>query len=92
MTPLRVDLVPEMQLQRCADHKMIDSNQNLRKRYARQIVQWIAEEATALDDAVALLDGFCRALGDAGLPLWRMSAIVPAIDPSVRGFQLRLAE
>ncbi len=86
MTPLRVDLVPEMQLQRCANHKMIDSNQNLRKRYARQIVQWIAEKATALDDAVALLDGFCRALGDAGLPLWRMSAIVPAIDPSVRGF------
>jgi adenylate cyclase len=25
-------------------------------------------------------------LGDAGLPLWRMSVIVPAIDPSVRGF------
>jgi len=31
--PLRVDAVPEMQLQRRADQKMIDSNQNLRKRY-----------------------------------------------------------
>jgi adenylate cyclase len=54
--------------------------------YARKIVQWIAEQATVLDDVVTLLDGFCRALSDGGLPLWRMSAVVPAIDPSVRGF------
>jgi len=54
--------------------------------YVRQLAQWIAEQATVLDDVVALLDGFCRALSDAGLPLWRMSAVVPAIDPSVRGF------
>ncbi len=61
-------------------------NQNLKKPCTRQIVRWITEQATALDDGVALLDGFCRALVDAGLPLWRMSVVVPAIDPSVRGF------
>src|SRR5258708_16710580 len=65
---------------------MIFGNQNLKARGTRQIVHWIAEKATALDDVVALLDGFCKALGDAGLPLWRMSAVVPAMDPSVRGF------
>jgi hypothetical protein len=67
---------------------MIDGNRNPKGGYARQIVQSIVEKATALDDGVALLDGFCRALGDAGLPLWRMSLIVSAIDPSVRGFSI----
>jgi len=42
---------------------MIDSNQNLRKRYARQIVQWILTKATALMTLSRLLDGFCRAVG-----------------------------
>jgi adenylate cyclase len=60
--------------------------QNAKAPYARQIARWIAEQATALDDGVALLDGFCRALRDGGLPLWRMNVVVPAIDPSVRGF------
>lgn len=53
---------------------------------ARRIVRWIVSEATALDDGAALLDGFCNALVDGGLPLWRMSVIMPAIDPSVRAF------
>jgi adenylate cyclase len=66
---------------------MIAGNQNLKKPCTRQIVRWITEQATALDDGVALLDGFCGALVDAGLPLWRMSVVVPAIDPSVRGFR-----
>lgn len=52
----------------------------------RRINQWIAEQATAHDDSVALLDGFCSALVDRGLPLWRVSVNVPAIDPSLRGF------
>jgi adenylate cyclase len=52
----------------------------------RRINRWIAEQATAGDDGVALLDGFCNALVDRGLPLWRVSVNVPAIDPSLRGF------
>jgi len=59
----------------------------LKKRAcARQLTQWIAEKATALDDPVGLLDGLCRALCERGAPLWRMSVLVPAIDPSARGF------
>lgn len=73
---------------RSADHDMIDGHQDLKRRAARQIIQWVVEQATALDDGGALLDGFCKALGDAGLPLWRMSVIVSAIDPSVRGFSV----
>jgi len=88
MMPSRIGLASsfDTQLRRSADHDMIDGHQNLKQPGARQIVQWIVEQATALDDGVALLDGFCRALGDRGLPLWRMSVVVPAIDPSVRGF------
>ena len=29
--------------------------------------------------------GFCKALRDQGLPLWRMSVVTNALDPSVRG-------
>jgi adenylate cyclase len=65
---------------------MSTSNDNPRATDARRIVQWIAREATATDDCVALLDGFCGALVDAGLPLWRMSVTMNAIDPSMRGF------
>jgi len=92
--PDRFDLAPslapsfDMQFQRSADHDVIDGHQGLKQRRARQIVQWIIEQATALDDGLALLNGFCRALGDAGLPLWRMSVVTPAIDPSVRGFSV----
>jgi adenylate cyclase len=66
--------------------RRIDENRDARELHSLQIVRWIAEKATALDDGVALLDGFCRKLRDGGLPLWRMSVVVPAIDPSVRGF------
>jgi adenylate cyclase len=65
---------------------MMARNPGRKKPCARQIVQWITEQATALDDGVALLNGFCKALSDQGLPLWRMSVLTPAIDPSVRGF------
>jgi len=34
----------------------------------RRINQWIAEQETARDDGVALLDGFCNTLVDRGLP------------------------
>jgi len=53
---------------------------------ARRIIRWIAEQATGRDDGIALLDGFCRALVDLGLPLWRMNVMTPALDPSVRAF------
>jgi adenylate cyclase len=65
---------------------MIASNDSPKAPDARRIVQWIAKEATAVDDGVALLDGFCRALVEGGLPLWRMSVIMRAIDPCARGF------
>jgi len=86
MTPLRVDRIAEMQFQRRPDHRMMAGNPGRKKHCARQIIQWITEQATALDDGVALLNGFCKALSDRGLPLWRMSVLTPAIDPSVRGF------
>ncbi len=90
MMPARIGLASSLdtRLRRSADRDMIDGHQNVKQRGARQIVQWIVEQATALDDGVALLDEFCRALGDAGLPLWRMSVVGPAIDPSVRGFSV----
>jgi hypothetical protein len=56
------------------DRQMIASNHNPNTPDARRLIQWIAREATALDDGVALLDGFCAALVEGGLPLWRMSA------------------
>jgi adenylate cyclase len=88
MMPGRIGMISHSirSLSRAADQDMIDAHQDQKRTDARCIVQWIVEQATALDDGVTLLDGFCRALGDAGLPLWRMSVVVPAIDPSVRGF------
>jgi hypothetical protein len=74
-----------MQPQRPADQKMIVATHGREKPCTRQIVRWIAEQAIALDDGVTLLDGVCKALCDFGLPLWRMSVIMNAIDPSVRG-------
>lgn len=71
---------------RPAGHATSDGHRPARQLHARQIVQWITEQATARDDGIALLDGFCAALRDGGLPLWRMSAMVSAIDPSVRAF------
>ncbi len=41
-----------------------------------------------LDDGAVFLDEFCSKLRDSGMPLWRMSVVVPAIDPSVRGFNV----
>jgi adenylate cyclase len=52
---------------------------------AGRIGQWIAAQATTLDDGRALLEGFCRMLIEAGVPLWSVSIGLPAINPSVRG-------
>nr|WP_184255807.1 adenylate/guanylate cyclase domain-containing protein [Rhodopseudomonas rhenobacensis] len=56
--------------------------------HLRQIVRWIAERATALDNGSGFLDELCTKLRAEGLPLWRVSVVVPAIDPSVRGFSI----
>ena len=51
-----------------------------------RLARWVAEQATASDDRDALIEGFCGALAVAGLPLWRLSVSIPAIDPTERGF------
>lgn len=53
----------------------------------RRIVQWVAEQATVRDDGVALLNGVCAMLRDAGLPLWQVNILLPTIDPAIRAFR-----
>ncbi len=65
---------------------MGDGNVTLTGLDTKHLIRWVIEQATAFDDGATLLDGFCRALVDAGLPLWRLSVSAPAIDPTVRGF------
>jgi adenylate cyclase len=72
---------------RSAARRMAARNDNAKAPDVRAIVQWIAEQALTGDDGVALLDGVCNALRARGLPLWRVSAHLPALDPSVRGFR-----
>ena len=50
--------------------------------------RWIAEHATATDDHDILVSGFCEALVDAGIPVWRVSVMAPALDPTLRGVSL----
>ncbi len=50
--------------------------------------RWLAEHATATDDHDALLARFCEALVGAGIPLWRVSVMAPALDPTLRGVSL----
>jgi adenylate cyclase len=50
--------------------------------------RWIAEHATATDDHDLLLTGFCEALAGAGIPVWRVSVMTPALDPMLRGVSL----
>lgn len=52
------------------------------------LTRWIAEHATGTEDGDGLLDGLCRRLVALGLPLWRCSISVPAIDPAARGASL----
>lgn len=51
---------------------------------AGKLTRWIIERATASDDGPALLDGICRSLVEAGLPLSRLAIAAPAIDPAAR--------
>lgn len=50
--------------------------------------RWIAAHATATDDHDTLLAGFCEALVGAGIPVWRVSVMAPALDPTLRGVSL----
>lgn len=50
--------------------------------------RWIAAHATATDDHDTLLAGFCESLVEAGLPVWRVSVMAPALDPTLRGVSL----
>ncbi|MCJ2134758.1 adenylate/guanylate cyclase domain-containing protein [Methylobacterium sp. J-026] len=50
--------------------------------------RWLAEHATATDDHDGLLVRFCEALAGAGIPLWRVSVMAPALDPTLRGVSL----
>jgi adenylate cyclase len=51
----------------------------------QELTRWIVAHATASDDHEALLTRFCEALAAAGVPLWRVSVMTPAIDPTMRG-------
>ncbi|MBP1178725.1 adenylate/guanylate cyclase domain-containing protein [Methylobacterium sp. PvR107] len=50
--------------------------------------RWIAEHATASDDHDILLTGFCETLAGADIPIWRVSVMAPALDPTLRGVSL----
>jgi len=53
-----------------------------------ELTRWIAEHATATDDYDTMLARVCEGLCEAGVPLWRVSVMTPAIDPMVRGVSL----
>ncbi|MCJ2050913.1 adenylate/guanylate cyclase domain-containing protein [Methylobacterium sp. J-070] len=53
-----------------------------------ELARWIAGHATATDDHDTLLARFCEGLAGAGVPLWRVSVMTPAIDPTMRGVSL----
>lgn len=50
--------------------------------------RWLAAHATATDDPDTLLARFCETLVEAGIPLWRVSVMAPALDPTLRGVSL----
>jgi adenylate cyclase len=51
---------------------------------AASTVGLILHEATARDDPAGLLAAVCERLAAAGLPLWRVSMSMRAVDPTVR--------
>ncbi|WP_395236985.1 hypothetical protein, partial [Salmonella sp. ZJHZ21_0184] len=53
-----------------------------------ELARWIAEHATGTNDHDTLLERFCGALTAAGVPLWRVSVMTPALDPTLRGVSL----
>lgn len=51
--------------------------------HANGIAGWLLAEAWKCESEEALMDGFCRCLRRAGVPISRMTIIVPALHPQV---------
>lgn len=58
------------------------------ERLTKDLCAWIVEHATASDDGEALLEGVCKRLCEAGLPLWRFSVSSTTLDPAHRSIAL----
>ena len=52
------------------------------------LVRLMAEAAVQSDDGDGLLTQACDAMLDAGLPLWRVSVSMPALDPMASSFAM----
>ena len=51
--------------------------------HANSIAAWLLAEAWKIGSEEALMDRFCRCLQDAGVPISRMTIIIPALHPQV---------
>lgn len=51
--------------------------------HANSIAGWLLAEAWKIESEEALVDGFCRCLQRAGVPVSRMTVIIPALHPQV---------
>ena len=51
--------------------------------HANSIAGWLLAEAWRIDGEEALVDAFCRCLQRAGVPVSRMTIIIPALHPQV---------
>jgi adenylate cyclase len=48
-------------------------------------VDWLIDGARSAPEAADVLDGLCRRLVEAGLPLWRVAVLVRTLHPQVMG-------
>lgn len=83
-----VPFTTRLSASRAANRAIDRMHGNARVLAVRRITQWLAGQATTLDDGVALLSGLCAALCELGMPLWRVSVIAPTIDPSIHSVRL----
>ena len=83
-----VPFTTRLSASRAANHAIDVMQVNARVPAVCRITQWLAGQATALDDGVALVNGLCAALCEQGMPLWRVSVIAPTIDPSIHSVRL----
>jgi len=51
------------------------------------IVDWLLEEGRQSDDLAAIVDGLCRRLAAAGVPIRRGNLTFPTIDPTIGAFR-----
>ena len=52
-----------------------------------EIVDWLLEEGRQSDDLAAIVDGLCRRLVAAGVPIRRGNLTFPTIDPTIGAFR-----